>query len=140
MTNHSKFNKIEGKLIEVEDQILSKVEDLETKINSMKDQILRITRLIDQDNKEKENFVKQTDVEINDLEEKVVFYFQEEKQIIRKTIDERYLECENKIKALLDESRDNKEELKNKLILIKEQVEVNFIIRFTIVFEIDLFC
>jgi len=124
MTNHSKFNRIEGKLIEVEDEILSKVEDLESKINSMKEQILRITRLIDQDNKEKENFVKQTDSEINDLEERVVNYFQEEKQLIRKTIDERYLECENRIKALLDESRNSKEELKNKLILIREQVEV----------------
>lgn len=124
MTNHSKFNRIEGKLKEVEDEILSKVDDLELKINAMKDQILRITRLIDQDNKEKENFIKQTDTDINDLEEKVVNYFQEEKQIIRKTIDERYLECENKIKALLDESKDNKEDLKNKLILISEQVEV----------------
>lgn len=100
------------------------MEDLELKINSMKDQILRITRLIEQDNKEKENFVKQTDSEINDLEEKVLSYFQEEKLIIRKTLDERYLECENKIKALLDESKDNKEELKNKMILIREQVEV----------------
>jgi len=125
MNNHSKFNRIEGKLIEVEDEILAKVDNLETKINSMKDQILRITRLIDQDNNEKESFLKQTDSDINELEEKVVNYFQEEKQLIKKTIDERYLECENKIKGLLDESKDNKEELKNKLILIREQVEVN---------------
>jgi wobble nucleotide-excising tRNase len=125
MNNHCKFNRIEGKLIEVEDEILAKVDNLESKINSMKDQILRITRLIDQDNNEKESFLKQTDTDINELEEKVVNYFQEEKQLIRKTIDERYLECENKIKCLLDESKDNKEELKNKLILIREQVEVN---------------
>lgn len=128
MPNHSKFGRIEGKLIEVEDEILAKVDDLESKINSMKDQILRITRLIDQDNKEKENFIKQTDFDINALEENIVNVFQEEKQIIRKTIDERYLDCENKIKALFEESRDNKEELKNKLILIREQVEVIFTI------------
>ncbi len=111
-------------MIEVEDEILNKVGDLESRINSMKDNILRMTRLIEHDNKEKENFVKQTDLDINQLEEKVVNYFHEEKQNIKKTIDDKYKECENIIKRLFEESRDNREDLRNKLNFIREQVEV----------------
>jgi len=103
---------------------LTKVSDLENRINSVKDQILRITRLIEQDNKEKENFIKQTDNDIDELEERVTNFVQQERHNIKITIDQRYLECENKIKSLLEESRDNKEELKNKLLFVRERIEV----------------
>ena len=70
---------MEQKLIKVEDSILYKVEDLEIKVNSMKDQILRITRLIDQDNHEKDRLIKQSDQDLKDLEEKLGIFYQEEK-------------------------------------------------------------
>ena len=75
---------MEQKLIKVEDSILYKVEDLEIKVNSMKDQILRITRLIDQDNHEKDRLIKQSDQDLKDLEEKLGIFYQEEKIVKKK--------------------------------------------------------
>lgn len=65
----------------MEDDVLGKISDLENKMNSMKEQILRITRLVDQDKQEKEKFIKQIDNEIRDLEDRINNHSQQEKQV-----------------------------------------------------------
>lgn len=50
-------------------------------------------------------------------------------------IDERYLNCENKIKSLVNESKENTEDLKNKLNIIRDVVEV---IKFKFLYSIKI--
>lgn len=60
----------------------NRTEELEKKVNSMKEQILRVTRLIDQDKQEKNNLMQQTDLEMFECEERINQIYQEEKQVI----------------------------------------------------------
>mgnify|MGYP000929287646 CR=1 FL=1 len=118
----------------MEDDLQNRTEELERKVNSMKEQILRVTRLIDQDNQEKNNLIQQSDQEMIECEERINQIYQEEKQvnyliffkfeIIKKVIDDRYLEYENRIKVYLNDAYDNRDEMKMKLNLIKETIEV----------------
>jgi hypothetical protein len=48
----------------------------------MKEQILRVTRLIDQNNLEKNNLIEQSEHEIIQCEERINQIFLEEKQVI----------------------------------------------------------
>ena len=48
----------------------------------MKEQILRVTRLIDQNNLEKNNLIEQSEQEIIQCEERINKIFHEEKQVI----------------------------------------------------------
>ena len=81
MTNFGKFSKIENQLYEIEDDIHYHTEELDKKLNSMKEQLQKITILIEKDNKENNDLIEQSNLEMKECEEKFNKLFLQEKQV-----------------------------------------------------------
>jgi len=95
-------------------------------MNSLKDQILRISRLMEQNENKKVDLQKESEIQIESIDNKYSYYCEQERKKLKDLVDEKFSIFKKQIKTLLFESQENQNKLNLDLILMKKQIKVYF--------------
>ena len=104
--NPQKFEKIENKITEVEENFNSNLESLEQKYNILKEQIGKFAKMIEEDRLNKEKAKNKNSEDLKVFEGKIKEMMLEEREFLKNYVDNAVLKIEELISNYDKESKD----------------------------------
>lgn len=125
MNPNSKFNQLENKIIDVDNKMNDNFDILDKKYNNLKDQILKLTKIIEEEKNNKEMIkMKQID-DFRNLEVQIKTLLEEEQQNMQNFADNLINKIDVQIHEMDKEFKHENEIIKNSISGLKENFEVN---------------
>ncbi len=122
----NKFSKLEQKVNEVEENLLSNIDALEMKYSLLKDQITKFTKIVEEEKQSKEKLKSKSSEELKGLESRIKIMINEERENNKNYIDECVKRIESQIQNFEKNSKNENENIHNTLNTMKEYIEVSF--------------
>lgn len=123
----NKFSKLEQKVNEVEENLLSNIDALEMKYSLLKDQIAKFTKIVEEEKQSKEKLKSKSNEEIKALESRIKNMINEERENNKNYIDDCVKRIESQIQNFEKNSKNENENIHNTLNTMKEYMEVRII-------------
>lgn len=123
----NKFSKLEQKVNEVEENLLSNIDALEMKYSLLKDQIAKFTKIVEEEKQSKEKLKSKSNEEIKGLESRIKNMINEERENNKNYIDDCVKRIESQIQNFEKNSKNENENIHNTLNTMKEYMEVRII-------------
>ena len=97
INNNKNFEKIENKINEVENNFNNNLDTLENKYNILKEEILKFSKLIDDDKSIKEKAKNKNIEDLKNFEQKIKIMLNEERDYLKEYVDNAVKKIENLI-------------------------------------------
>jgi hypothetical protein len=123
----NKFSKLEQKVNEVEENLLSNIDALEMKYSLLKDQIAKFTKIVEEEKQSKEKLKSKSNDELKGLESRLKNMINEERENNKNYIDDCVKRIESQIQNFEKNSKNENENIHNTLNTMKEYMEVRII-------------
>jgi len=125
MNPNPKFNLLENKILEIDNKMNDNFEVLDRKYNNLKDQITKLTKIIEEEKNSKE-LVKMKQIEdFRNLELQIKTLLEEEQVNMQNFADNLINKIDSQIHDMDKEYKNENEVIKNSISGLKESFEVN---------------
>lgn len=128
MNPGSKMNQLENRIIDVDNKMNDNYEILDKKYNNLKDQIYKLTKIIEEEKNNKE-IIKMKQIEdFRNLENQIKTLLEEEQQNMQIFADNLINKIDVQIHEMDKEYKNENEIIKNSIEGLKENFEVLFLL------------
>lgn len=129
MNPNSKLNQIENRILDVDNKMSDNFEILDKKYNNLKDQVAKLTKIIEEEKHQKEILKTKQAEDFRNLELQIKSLLEEEQQNMQNFADNLINKIDLQIHEMDKEYKNDNEIIKNSISALKENFEVNFIIK-----------
>lgn len=124
MNPNSKFNQIENRIIDVDNKMSDNFEILDKKYNNLKDQISKLTKIIEEERNQKKFLKTKQAEDFKNLEIQIKSLLEEEQQNMQNFADNLINKIDLQIHEMDKEYKSENEIIKNSISSLKENFEV----------------
>jgi hypothetical protein len=132
MNPNSKFNQIENRIIDVDNKMSDNFQILDKKYNNLKDQISKLSKIIEEERNQKENLKTKQAEDFRNLEIQIKSLLEEEQQNMQNFADNLINKIDLQIHEMDKEYKSENEIIKNSISSLKENFEVLFFIIYSL--------
>ena len=136
MSPNSKYNQLENKIIDVDSKMNDNLEILDKRYNSLKEQIAKLTKIIEEERNQKENLKTKQAEDFKNLEVQIKSLLEEEQQNMQNFADNLINKIDLQIHEMDKEYKSENEIIKNSIGNLKENFEVLLFYKINFIFSI----
>lgn len=125
----SKFSQLDSKITDVDNKMNDNYEILDKKYNNLKDQILKLTKIIEEEKNQKEIAKTKQVEDFRNLEIQIKTILEEEQQNMQNFADNLINKIDLQIHEMDKEYKSENEIIKNSISSLKENFEVKLCIK-----------
>lgn len=134
MSPNSKYNQLENKIIDVDSKMNDNFEILDKRYNSLKEQIAKLTKIIEEERNQKENLKTKQAEDFKNLEVQIKSLLEEEQQNMQNFADNLINKIDLQIHEMDKEYKSENEIIKNSIGNLKENFEVLLFYKINFIF------
>jgi len=127
MNPNSKFSQLDNKISDIDNKMSDNFELLDKKYNNLKDQITKLTKIIEEEKNQKEILKANQAEDFRNLEIQIKTLLEEEQQNMQNFADSLINKIDLQIHEMDKEYKSENETIKSSISSLKENFEVFFI-------------